>query len=51
MRGISKQNALRRTRHKFIQIATLQHKALATKRPEMRDIRLASKMKLKGGQM
>jgi hypothetical protein len=51
MRGISKQNAIRRTRLKFIQIVTLQDKALATKRPEMRDRRLVSKAKLKGGQM
>jgi hypothetical protein len=29
----------------------LQDKALATKRPEMRDGRLASKAKLKGGQI
>jgi hypothetical protein len=51
MRGISKQDAIRRTRLKLIQIATLQDKALATKRPEMRDGRLASRAKLKTGQM
>jgi hypothetical protein len=49
MRGISKQNVIRRMRIKFIQIATLQDKAHAIKRPEMRDRRLASKVKLKGG--
>jgi hypothetical protein len=51
MRDISKQDAFRRTRLKFVYIATLQDKALATNRPEMRDRRLASKTKLKGGQM
>jgi hypothetical protein len=51
MRGISKQITIRRTRLKFIQIAMLQDKALATKSLEMRDRRLASKAKLKGGQM
>jgi hypothetical protein len=35
-------------RLKFVQIATLQDKALATKRHEMRDGRLVSKAKLKG---
>jgi hypothetical protein len=51
MRGISKQDAIRKMRLKFIQIATLQDKALTTKRLEMRDRKLASKMKLKGGQI
>jgi hypothetical protein len=51
MRGILKQNAIRRMRLKFIHIAMLQGKALATKRSEMRDRQLASKVKLKGGQM
>jgi hypothetical protein len=37
MRGISKQNAIRRARFKFVKIATFQDKALATKRSEMRD--------------
>jgi hypothetical protein len=36
---------------KFIQIATFQDKALATKRLEMRDRRLASKAKLKMSQI
>jgi hypothetical protein len=51
MRCISKQNAISGTRLKFLQIAMLQEKALAAKRPEMRDGRLASKAKLKGGQI
>jgi hypothetical protein len=51
MRGLSKKNIIRRTRLKFINIATFQNKALATERPEMRDRWLASKAKLKGGQM
>jgi hypothetical protein len=51
MRCITKQNAIRGTGLKFVQIATLQDKALATKRPEMRGRRLASKVKLKGGQI
>jgi hypothetical protein len=51
MRGLSKKNIIRRTRLKFINIATFQNKALVTERPEMRDGWLASKAKLKGGQM
>jgi hypothetical protein len=51
MRCITKKNAIKRTRLKFVQIATLQDKALVTKRPEMTDGRLASKAKLKGGQI
>jgi hypothetical protein len=51
MRCITKQNVIRGMRLKFVQIAMLQDKALATKRPEMRDGRLASKAKLKGGQI
>jgi hypothetical protein len=47
MRCITKQNIIRKMRLKFVQIVTLQDKALATKRPEMRDGRLASKAKLK----
>jgi hypothetical protein len=50
MRCITKKNAIRGMRFKFIHIAMLQDKALATKRPEMRDGWLASKAKLKGGQ-
>jgi hypothetical protein len=51
MRGITKQNAITRVRFKFVQIITLQDEALATKRPEMTDRQLASKAKLKGGQI
>jgi hypothetical protein len=38
-------------RLKFVQTATLQDKALAARRLEMRDGWLASKAKLKGGQI
>jgi hypothetical protein len=51
MRCITKKNAIRRMRLIFVQIAMLQDKALATKRPEMRDERLVSKVKLKRGQI
>jgi hypothetical protein len=51
MRSIAKQDAIRRTRLKLIKIATFQNKALASKRPEMRDRRLVTKVKLKGGQV
>jgi hypothetical protein len=51
MRGISKQDAIRKARLKLIKIATFQNKALATKRPEKRDGWLASKAKLEGSQM
>jgi hypothetical protein len=36
---------------KFVLITMLQDKALATKRPAMRDEPLASEAKLKGGQI
>jgi hypothetical protein len=51
MWGISKQDAIRRTRPKFVKISMFQNKAFATKRTEMRDMRFASKVKFKGGQM
>jgi S-methylmethionine-dependent homocysteine/selenocysteine methylase len=51
MRSIAKQDAIRRARLKLIKIATFQNKAFAFKRSEMRDRRLATKAKLKGGQM
>jgi hypothetical protein len=51
MRSISKKDAIRGMRLKLIQIAMLQDKALATKRPKMRDERLPSKAKLREGQM
>jgi hypothetical protein len=51
MRGVSKQNAIKRVRLKLIKISTFQNKAFAYKRPEVRDRRLATKTKLKEGQM
>jgi hypothetical protein len=43
MRSIAKQDAIRRTRIKLIKISMFQNKAFASKRPKMRDRRLASK--------
>jgi hypothetical protein len=51
MRGVSKQNAIKRARLKLVMISTFSNKAFASKRPEMRDRWLASKSKIKGGQM
>jgi hypothetical protein len=51
MRGVSKQNVIKKARLKLIKIFTFQNKAFAFKRAEMRDRRLATKAKLKGGQM
>jgi hypothetical protein len=51
MRGVSKQNAIKRARLKLIKIFMFQNKAFASKRPEVRDRRLATKARLKGGQM
>jgi hypothetical protein len=51
MRGVSKQNAIKRVRLKLIKISMFQNKAFASKKPEVRDRRLATKVKLKGGQM
>jgi hypothetical protein len=51
MRGVFKQNAIKRARLKLIKIATFQNKVFASKRPKMRDRRLATKAKLKGSQM
>jgi hypothetical protein len=51
MRGVSKQNVIKGARLKLIKISTFQNKALASKMPEVRDRRLATKAKLKGGQM
>jgi hypothetical protein len=48
---MAKQDAIRRARLKLIKIATFQNNALASERPEMRDKRLSTKAKLKGGQM
>jgi hypothetical protein len=51
MRGVSKQNAIKIARLKLIKIFTFQNKAFASKRPKVRDRSLATKAKLKGGQM
>jgi hypothetical protein len=51
MRGVSKQNAIKRARLKLIKISMFQNKAFASKRPEVRDRRLVTKAKLEGGQM
>jgi hypothetical protein len=51
MRGVSEQNATKRARLKLIKISTFQNKAFASKGPKVRDRRLATKAKLKGGQM
>jgi hypothetical protein len=42
---------MKRARLKLIKITTFQNKAFTSKRPEVRDKRLATKAKLKGGQM
>jgi hypothetical protein len=51
MRSISKQDAIRRMRLKLIKISMFQNKAFASKRPKIRDRRLATKAKLKRSQM
>jgi hypothetical protein len=51
MRGVSKQNAIKRTRLKLIKIATFQNKTFASKRHKVRDKRLTTESKLKRGQM
>jgi hypothetical protein len=51
MRGVSKQNAIKRARLKFIKIRTFQNRLFASKWHKVRDRRLATKAKLKGGQM
>jgi hypothetical protein len=51
MRSIAKQDAIRRVRLKLIKIVMFQNKELASERTEMRDRRLSTKAKLKGGQM
>jgi hypothetical protein len=50
MKGVSKQNAIKRTRLKLVKITTFQNKVFASKRNEVRDRRLSTKSKLKGGQ-
>jgi hypothetical protein len=49
--GVSKQNAIKRARLKLIKISRFQNKEFASKRPKVSDRRLATKAKLKGGQM
>jgi hypothetical protein len=51
MRGVFKQNTIKRARLKLIKIATFQNKAFASKSPKMRDRRLTTKAKFKGGEM
>jgi hypothetical protein len=51
MRGVSKQNAIKKARLKLIKIAMFHNKAFTSKRPEVRDRRLSTKAKLKGSQM
>jgi hypothetical protein len=51
MRGVFKQNAIKRARFKIIKIVMFQNKAFATKWSEMKDGRLATKSKLKVCQM
>jgi hypothetical protein len=51
MWGVYKQDDIKRTRLKFIKNSTLQNKALAFKKSEMKDRRLSTKAKLKGGQI
>jgi hypothetical protein len=51
MRGVSKQNVIKRARLKLIKITTFQNKTFAYKWPKVRDRRLASKAKLKGDQI
>jgi hypothetical protein len=51
MRGGSKQNAIKRAGLKLIKIVMFQNKAFAAKRPKVRDRTLATKAKIKGGQM
>jgi hypothetical protein len=51
MMGVSKQNAIKRARLKLIKISTFQNKSFASKRIEVRYRRLATKVKLKWGQM
>jgi hypothetical protein len=51
MRVLSKQNSIKGARLKLIKITTFQNKAFAAKRLKVRDRRLATKAKLKGGQM
>jgi hypothetical protein len=51
MRGVSKQNVIKRARLKLIKIVTFQNKAFSSKWPKVRDRKLATKAKLKGSQV
>jgi hypothetical protein len=51
MRGVSKQNAIKRARLKLTKISTFQNKAFASKWSKMRDRRLVTKAKVKGSQV
>jgi hypothetical protein len=51
LRGVSRQNAINGVRLKIIKIAMFQNKAFASKGTKVRDRRLVTKAKLKGGQM
>jgi hypothetical protein len=51
MRGVSKQNDIKRVRLKLIKIIAFQNKTFASKRPKVRDRMLLTKSNLKGGQM
>jgi hypothetical protein len=51
MRGVFKQNAIRRVRLKLIKITTFKDKELTSKRHEIRDRTLATKAKLKWDQI
>jgi hypothetical protein len=51
MRGVSKKNAIKRARLKFIKIFMFHNKSFASKRSEIRDRRLVTKAKLKGSQV
>jgi hypothetical protein len=51
MRGVSKQNAIKRARLKFIKISSFQNKAFASEWPKMRDRRLATKVNVRDGKL
>jgi hypothetical protein len=51
MRSIAKHDATRRATLKLIKVVMFQNKAFTTKRPKMKDKRLATKAKLKGSEI
>jgi hypothetical protein len=51
MRGVSKQNAIKRARLKLIKVVMFQNKSFASKWPNMKDRGLVTKAKLKGSQV